>query len=356
MTTEFSLTPVDFASILNISVQAVHKLLKAMNLEPVKEGRNVLIASSTVRSILESRGFKYPNQVFSFLIVKGGTGKSSLAQHLGIRLNQYGAKVLLVDLDQQANLSSSFGDFSSQRTVLDLLLKGKGSDSESRVEKMDDLVQEISPNFGLIPSSMSNSALEYQFVTTHKPIDKFFEGAIHSLRSKYDFIIFDCPPALSAVNISAAFASDKIAMPINPDKYSIDALKTMFQEFKTFAEEYTHTFNYTIILNKFDSRKNTSHEVYQTLLQHKVYSRFLLKHFISDNHDITKAQKFGTNVFDRFKGSTVTSDLDRFARVVLGLEEGIDRPEKSLAAAGKPAPSVSSGANISSQDQPQASV
>ena len=354
MVTEFSLSPIDLASVLNISVQAVHKLLKTMNLEPVKIGRSVKIPSYVVRKILESRGYNYPKSVFAFLIVKGGTGKSSLAQHLGIRLNQYGGRVLLVDLDQQANLTTSFGgDYSDHPTMLHYLLKGKSGDTNSRIEKIDDLVVPISSTMSLIPSSMSNSALEYQFVTAHKPIDKFLGAAIEPLKSKFDFIIFDCPPALSAVNISAAFASDKIMMPINPDKYSIDALKTMFQEFKTFAEEYQHRFDYTIILNKFDSRKTTSHEVYQTLLQHKTFSQFLLKHFVSDNHDLTKAQKFETNVFDRFKSSSVTSDLDRFAKVMLNLEGGLEPMERGLQSQTTVSPTTDFLRDTGLENQPQ---
>ena len=108
--TDGFLTPAELAEVLGgITIHGVYKALKAHNIQSSSTStRRKKIPPLGVRKFLTERGFKYPNINVSFQIVKGGVGKTSLSYALALRASHYGARVLVIDLDQQGNLSRSF--------------------------------------------------------------------------------------------------------------------------------------------------------------------------------------------------------------------------------------------------------
>ena len=71
-----------------------------------------------------------------------------------------------------------------------------------------------------------------------------------------DFIVFDCPPAISAVTSAAALASDRIVIPVTPEKFSMQGLKMTFEELDELQKEFKKTvLKSSIIFNRFDGRK-----------------------------------------------------------------------------------------------------
>ena len=101
---------------------------------------------------MKKGGFKYPNAIISFQIVKGGVGKTSLSFCLAVRASHYGARVLAIDLDQQGNLTRSFNVEASDKPVWLNLFRDK--------VPVENAIVELSDNLHLIPSNLNNSRLD----------------------------------------------------------------------------------------------------------------------------------------------------------------------------------------------------
>ena len=99
----------DLALFLNVSPQSIHKTLKQSNLISILHSNKTFLPPSTVRRILESKGYSYSFTIIAIEMLKGGVGKTSSVINIATRATHYGAKVLCIDLDQQANLTFGFG-------------------------------------------------------------------------------------------------------------------------------------------------------------------------------------------------------------------------------------------------------
>src|SRR6188768_3998987 len=98
------MTAADAARFLGVTIQAVHKQLKSKGLPYQKAQNRVFFGHETARAL----SWQPDNQkTIAFQIVKGGTGKTSIAHSVGVRACLYGARVLFVDLDQQGNLTQA---------------------------------------------------------------------------------------------------------------------------------------------------------------------------------------------------------------------------------------------------------
>src|SRR3954447_20836199 len=108
-TNDFLILVSDLAATLGITNQALHKYIKSNNFETLISTNRAYLTAETTRRVMLSRGFQYKRQTFSLQMLKGGVAKTTTAMNIGLRANMYGVRVLLVDLDQQANLSFAFG-------------------------------------------------------------------------------------------------------------------------------------------------------------------------------------------------------------------------------------------------------
>src|SRR3989338_2276447 len=103
------------ATYLNISVQAIHKKIRSNNLAVGKSQNRVYFGHSTAKELFK---ISFTQKIYTFHLVKGGVGKTAMAFLFALRSALYGANVLLIEIDQQANLTRSCGINSSDRPVM----------------------------------------------------------------------------------------------------------------------------------------------------------------------------------------------------------------------------------------------
>src|ERR1700710_2534404 len=118
------LTPTELASVLNVSVQGLYKQLKELDIQTRNTKGKHKIYPQEMRRFVELKGLSIPQEIIALHIVKGGVGKTTLVHSLAARSSVYGFRTLMVDLDQQANLTTSFGVYSESKkdpTLLDVL-------------------------------------------------------------------------------------------------------------------------------------------------------------------------------------------------------------------------------------------
>ena len=143
---------------------------------------------------------------------KGGVGKTTTTEHLGIGLAKAGKKVLLIDLDPQANLTACLGWQNVDAldpTVSDVLEASIRKDSTM----FDDIILHHEEGVDLIPSNIRLSEFEPRLSGVFMR-EKILTNGIEAVKDDYDYILIDCPPTLGMLTINAVVAADEILIPV----------------------------------------------------------------------------------------------------------------------------------------------
>ena len=144
-------------------------------------------------------------KVISFANHKGGVGKTTTAASVGSILASKGSKVLLIDLDPQANLTCSLLDPSKIEGTVYEALTGKDEDKT--------LITSVNDNLDIVPSSLelASADLELAGVMAREHI---LDEWLADYKSSYDYILIDCPPSLGLLTLNAVTASDGVIIPL----------------------------------------------------------------------------------------------------------------------------------------------
>ena len=239
---------------------------------------------------------------------KGGVAKSTTSQNLGAGLANRGYKVLLIDLDAQANLTLSCGVKEPAKTVYSIL-KDKTLTA--------DAITPIKENLSLIPASLALSTADLELNGVGKEY-KLAE-ALESVKNDYDYIIIDTPPALSILTVNALTVADKVIIPAQADLFSLEAIKQLNNTIET-IRRYTNK-GLTIagiLLARYNNRNILTQELTEVLnttaeyLQTKVF-----KNTIREAVAIKEAQARKQDIFTYSPESNVAGDYNGFVEEVI---------------------------------------
>jgi chromosome partitioning protein len=302
------LTQNEMASLLDISPQAISLYASKLELKSYRQQNKSAYSPLAVRKFFQARGFNYPKEVIAFQMLKGGSTKTSSAFNLAIRLNQYGAKVLCVDLDMQGNLSDALGiEVTEDHALFIHIARGEATIEETIIP--------ICEGLDLIPSEFENSTLDYELSSKRKNLASFVKTELDKIRDNYDFIIIDCNPALSSLNISIALASDRIVIPVNPDRFSKRGLAKTITELERVGVDYKQPMDFSLLYTLYDARESSSQKY---LIEYgSTYRDRLLSTVIKRNTDVKNAIDQKKSIFD-FPRAPAREDFDLVARELLG--------------------------------------
>jgi chromosome partitioning protein len=316
-------TAVDAAGFLNVSLQAIHKHLKTKKLAFEKNQNRVYFSHLTSKSVFN---LSFDPKIVAFQIVKGGTGKTSLAHAISVRANLYGARVLCIDLDQQANLTQALLVNSEELPVMVDILKD-GINLES-------CIVNITQGLDLLPSRIENAILDNVIMLNRLPLDRVYKDRFIELKKQYDLIVIDCPPALGQSVAGVALSSDMIIAPVTPEEFSLSGLKISTEEIANIERTYKTRIMLKLVLNKFDTRTSLSHEVLSTLIKHPVFGEKLFKTYIRASQDFPNSITNGQSIFDAIRPTSAKEDVDLLTREILEISKSKTQ-EVSLGNLGK---------------------
>ncbi|UOF02585.1 ParA family protein [Bdellovibrio reynosensis] len=302
-TQEFCITLSDLASFMEISPTEVKKKAEAVLNKKVK---SPWLMPEEVRTLLLASGYKYPQKVISVQMLKGGVAKTTSVLNVGLRAAMYGAKVLFIDLDQQANLSFALGvEDESLPVWVDIVEKRKS---------IEECVRFVEPHVDLIPSSLNNSVLDRALMNSNRNWAQVVKAPLAKIRHRYDLILIDTAPALSAVNTAVTVASDEVVLPVNPDKFAFLGLEKNLSELEDIKQDFNLQFRRKILFTKFDGRENTSHELLQKCIES--FEDSLMKGYIRTSSEVKNTVRSGKSLFAG--KSPVKADYDFVTREMLG--------------------------------------
>jgi len=164
-------------------------------------------------------------KIIVFASVKGGCGKSTSALYFARQCSEGGGKVLLVDADPQGNLTShllrgeSVGDIMAS-SAYDLILERK---------TLRDVARPVSgiANFDFVPASLQMAGMDIEFAGNPTLMLGFRDTV---LSGNHEYIVIDCPPALSGILRTMLFSADIAMVPVQPDAWAMAGLEMLMAE------------------------------------------------------------------------------------------------------------------------------
>ncbi len=201
-------------------------------------------------------------RVYALANQKGGVGKTTTAVNLGAYLAQAGKRVLLVDVDPQANATSSLGIDKNNlaRSIYDVLL---GAESPVTLVMVTNCL-----GMDLLPASPSLAGAEVEMVDIPGR-ELRLRQALETVRARYDYILIDTPPSLSMLTVNALTAADAGLIPIQCEYLPLEGLTQLLRTVDLVRQSLNpDLFVRGLVLTMYDPRTNLSRQVLEEIRQH----------------------------------------------------------------------------------------
>lgn len=251
-------------------------------------------------------------KVLCFSNHKGGVGKSCSTCNIGAGLARKGKKVLLIDLDPQANLSLSFGLKDIEKNIYSVLL---GSSS------MKDTIYNIGENLDLIPSNLDLAGAEIE-LSSEAGREVILKECISELSSLYDYILIDCAPSLGLLTINAFTAATEIYIPLQAQYLSLQGVSKLTDVIEKVQKRLNKGLKIGgVFITQFDARKVLNRDIAQAI--EKYFSHQVLKTKIRDNVALAEAPGHGQDIFRYSPKCNGAEDYESLCCEIIAKESAI---------------------------------
>jgi chromosome partitioning protein len=228
---------------------------------------------------------------------KGGVGKTTSTVNIGAGLHKKGVRILLIDLDPQANLTMHLlGEPEpNEKTIYGALR------SEYALPVLN-----IKPGFDIVISTLDLSAAELE-LQSEPGREYILHELISPFQDDYDYILIDCPPSLGLLTVNALSTSTDIIIPVESSAFSLRGMTKLFD----IIEKVKYRLNkkletYKILITKFDSRKSIQKQIAERIQTQQTAQVF--RTIVRTNVALEEASMSKCSVFDLDDRSTGAVD------------------------------------------------
>jgi chromosome partitioning protein len=259
--------------------------------------------------------------IYGVVNQKGGVGKTTTSVNLGGAMALAGKKVLLVDLDAQANMTTHLGVGSLNEDEVGLVsysddtagastyevLKGSKTISEARIKRSERL--------DIVPSSLLLSAadLELGGVVGRELI---LRRALFKVKDEYDIIIIDCPPALGLLSLNALAAVEQVIVPVQSEYLALHGVRQLLDTIDQVKEIYNQELRVGgVLICLHDTRKRLARQVSETIRSY--FGELVFNSVIRTNVSLAEAPASGQTIFEYSPKSSGAEDYESLSKEIL---------------------------------------
>jgi chromosome partitioning protein len=250
-------------------------------------------------------------KIISLLNHKGGVGKTTSAINIASGLVELARKVLLIDLDPQANLTLSLGIPRQNATIYEALR------GESEL-----VPYSYREGFDIITSTLDLSSAEMELINEagrEYILRELFDAVIED----YDYIIIDCPPSLGLLTLNALTSSDLVYIPLQTEFLALQGLAKIKQVIDKVRFRLNKKLEIGgVIATMYDARKVLNRDVVETIK--KYFGEKVFKTLIRDNVALAEAPAQRKDIFEYNRNSNGAKDYLALCREVVERTEAVE--------------------------------
>lgn len=250
-------------------------------------------------------------KVITIMNQKGGVGKTTTVINLGCGLKNHGKKVMLIDMDPQANLTASVGIRYRELnySIIDVFLNNTS---------IENVVQDYD-GIHVVPSSMSLSGFDIQLANLPGR-ESLLKKVIESVKNQYDCILIDCPPTMGLLTLNSLTAADGVIIPIQAGYLPLEGVSNMLEVVNVIKGRLNQDLKIDgVVVTMYDRRQKLQKEVVELLREH--FKELLFQTKIRNNVALAEAPSFGEDIFRYSSKSTGAKDYENLCKEVL--ERGV---------------------------------
>lgn len=243
---------------------------------------------------------------------KGGVGKTTTVINLGACLADKQKKILCVDMDPQANLTTGLGvDFHKLKSsIYDVLVNPK-----TRIKSA--VVSTKYKGLDLAPSHINLSGAEIELVPMYGR-ETALNKSMGLIADEYDFIFIDCPPSLSLLTVNALTTARELLIAMQPHPFAMDGLDKLFETFDIVKDQLNEQLSFLgVVVTMYDARTNISKEMVEKINHHTRLTGKVFKTIIPSNITLADSQREGAPIIHFNRGCPGANAYDELSQEFL---------------------------------------
>jgi len=252
------------------------------------------------------------SRVFAITNQKGGVGKTTTAINLAASLAANDLKVLVIDSDPQGNATTGLGVAKdpNRPSTYDVLLQDTAPESAIVKTEMEGL-EVISADKNLVGANLELVELPNR--------ESRLRSRIEPIRTKYDFILIDCPPALDLLTLNALMASDAVLVPIQCEFFALEGISELMDTIDRIRDSFRHPIAVAgILLTMYDDRTVLTRQVAADLKE--FFGEQVFRTVIPRSIRLAEAPSFGKPIIAYDPRSRGAESYIRLAKEILDHE------------------------------------